>query len=94
MWSEPDLPDLHGVVLGLGDALGGAQLGPVPVAAVVAPPPPLAHQHVARVAVELDLGARGEGERRLSPVPGCGKLTTGDYLNTRNNIEAVTCVRV
>lgn len=89
------MPDLHGVVLGLGDALGGAQLGPVPVAAVVAPPPPLAHQHVARVAVELDLGARGEGERRLSPVPGCWKLTTGNYLNTKIVKDAsVTCVRL
>ena len=75
------MPDLHGVVLGLGDALGGAQLWPVPVAAVVAPPPPLAHQHVARVAVELDLGARGEGERGLSAIPWCRQLPAGDYLD-------------
>ena len=50
---------LHGVVLVLRDALGGAELGPVPVSAVVAPPPPLAHQHVPGVAVKLDLTTRG-----------------------------------
>ena len=50
---------LHGVVLILRDALGGAELGPVPVSAVVAPPPPLAHQHVPGVAVKLDLATRG-----------------------------------
>ena len=74
-------PDLHSVVLGLRDALSSAELRPVPVAAVITPPPPLAHQHVARVAVELDLGARGEGERGLSAIPWCRQLPAGDYLD-------------
>ena len=80
-------PDLHSVVLGLRDALGSAELWPVPVTAVITPPPPLAHQHIARVTVELDLGARGEGERGLSAIPGCRQLPAGDYLDKAQRVK-------
>ena len=69
-------------MLKLTDALGLPQLGPVPVAVPVAPAPPLPHQRVAGVAVELNSGlqhgtaqaqyldsrARHEGECRLATV--------------------------
>ena len=52
----------------LTDTRGLAVLWPVPVPRGVAPPSLLPQQDVARVAVELDLGAAQEVEGRLAPM--------------------------
>lgn len=57
-------------------AEGFPVLGPIPVAGLVAPTTPLTGEHVPGVAVELDHGARGEGEGALPAMWRCRQRPT------------------